>query len=73
MSGHSCIQSHWIDLERLYETVHHLICHCERFGSERHRLIDALSELDVLHGTPVWVVLQFVLFLFQNKHNALGK
>jgi hypothetical protein len=27
--------------------------HCERFGSERHRLIDALSELDVLHGTPV--------------------
>jgi hypothetical protein len=35
-----------------YETVDHLIWHCERFGSERHRLIDALSELDVLHGTP---------------------
>jgi hypothetical protein len=36
-----------------YETVDHLIWHCERFGSERHRLIDALSELDVLHGTSV--------------------
>jgi hypothetical protein len=33
--------------------VDHLIWHCERFGSERHRLIDALSELDVQHGTPV--------------------
>jgi hypothetical protein len=33
-----------------YETVDHLIWHCERFGSERHRLIDALSELDVQHG-----------------------
>jgi hypothetical protein len=53
----------WIDLELLkvqcvyvcktiYE-VDHLIWHCERFGSERHRLIDALSDLDVLHGTPV--------------------
>jgi hypothetical protein len=31
----------------------HLIWHCERFGSERHQLIDALSKLDVLHGTPV--------------------
>jgi hypothetical protein len=36
-----------------YETVDHLIWHCERFGSERHRLIDALSELDVLHRTPL--------------------
>jgi hypothetical protein len=36
-----------------YETVDHLIWHCERFGLERHRLIDALSELDLLHGTPV--------------------
>jgi hypothetical protein len=36
-----------------YETVDHLIWHCERLGSERHRLIDALSKLDVPHGTPV--------------------
>jgi hypothetical protein len=36
-----------------YETVDHLIWHCERFGSERHRLMDALPELDVQHGTPV--------------------
>jgi hypothetical protein len=36
-----------------YETVDHLIWHCESFGSERHRLVDALSELDVLYGTPV--------------------
>jgi hypothetical protein len=26
-----------------YETVDHLIWHCERFGSKRHRLVDALS------------------------------
>jgi hypothetical protein len=32
-----------------YETKDHLIWHCERFGPERHRLIDALAELDVLH------------------------
>jgi hypothetical protein len=64
MSGHSSVRPH---LDRfgivedppmcvclqIYETVDHLIWHCERFGSERHRLIDALSELDVLHGTPV--------------------
>jgi hypothetical protein len=36
-----------------YETVDHLIWHCERFGSERHRLVDALFELVVLHVTPV--------------------
>jgi hypothetical protein len=36
-----------------YETVDHLIWHYERFGSERYRLIDTLSELNVLHGTPV--------------------
>jgi hypothetical protein len=60
MSGHSSVRSH---LNRFgivedpmcvclkdYETVNHLIWHWERFGSERHRLIDALSELDVLHG-----------------------
>jgi hypothetical protein len=34
-------------------SVNHLSRHCERFGSERHRLIYALSELDVLHGTLV--------------------
>jgi hypothetical protein len=63
MSGHSSVRSH-LDRFRIvegpmcvclkdYDTVDHLIWHCERFGSERHRLIDALSELDVLHGTPV--------------------
>jgi hypothetical protein len=36
-----------------YETVDHLIWHCAKFGSERHRLVDALSELDVLHGILV--------------------
>jgi hypothetical protein len=35
------------------EFLDHLIWHCERFGSERHRLMDALSALDVQHGTPV--------------------
>jgi hypothetical protein len=63
ISRHSSVRSH---LDRFgivegpmcvclqdYGTVDHLIWHCQRFGSERHRLIDALSELDVLHGTPV--------------------
>jgi hypothetical protein len=63
MSGHSSVRSH---LHRFgivegpmcvclqdYETVDHLIWHCERFWSEKHRLVDALSELDVLYGTPV--------------------
>jgi hypothetical protein len=63
MSGHSSVRSH---LDRFgivedpmceclkdYETVDHLNWHCERFGLERHRLIDALSGLDVLHRTPV--------------------
>jgi hypothetical protein len=63
MSGHSSVRSH---LDRFgiiedpmcvcdsddYETVEYLIWYCERFGSERHRLIHPLSELDVLHGTP---------------------
>jgi hypothetical protein len=61
MSGHSSVWSH-LDRFRIvedpmcvclkdYEIVDHLIWHCERFGSETH--IDTLSELDVLHGTPV--------------------
>jgi hypothetical protein len=63
MSGHSSVRSHLDRFRNVedptcvclinYETVDHLIWHCDRFGSERHRLIDALSELDVLHGTPV--------------------
>jgi hypothetical protein len=36
-----------------YETVDHLIWHCERFETERHRLTDALAALDVQLGTPV--------------------
>jgi hypothetical protein len=63
MSGHSSVRSH---LDRFgivegpmcvclkdYETVDHLNWHCERFGSERLQFIEALFELDVLHGTPV--------------------
>jgi hypothetical protein len=63
MSGHCSVRSH---LDRFGivedpmcvclkddETVNHLIWFCERFGPERHRLIHALSDLDVLHGTPV--------------------
>jgi hypothetical protein len=49
MSGHSSVRSH-LDRFRTvedtmcvclkdYETVDHLIWHCERFWSERHRLI----------------------------------
>jgi hypothetical protein len=63
MSGQSCDRSHLVRFgiveNRMcvclkdYETVDHLICHYERFGSERHRRIDTLSELDVLHDTPV--------------------
>jgi hypothetical protein len=30
-----------------YETVDHLIWHCERFQVERHRLIDAFATLNV--------------------------
>jgi hypothetical protein len=63
MSCHSSARSH---LDRFgivevpmcvclkdYETVDHLIWYCERFGSEKHRLIDRLAELDKLHVTPV--------------------
>jgi hypothetical protein len=31
----------------------HLIWHCERFESERRRLTDALTLLDVQLGTPL--------------------
>jgi hypothetical protein len=31
---------------RDYETVDHLIWHCERFETERRRLTDALTALD---------------------------
>jgi hypothetical protein len=35
-----------------YETVDHLIWHCERFRLERHRLIVALATLNVSIGNP---------------------
>jgi hypothetical protein len=60
MSGHSSVRSHLYRFGIVegpmcvclqdYETMDHLIWHCERFGSERHRIIDALSELDVHMG-----------------------
>jgi hypothetical protein len=36
-----------------YETVDHLIWHCERFRLERHRLIDALAALNVSIEIPI--------------------
>jgi hypothetical protein len=36
-----------------YETVDHLIWHCERFRLQRHRLIDALAAMNVSIGIPV--------------------
>jgi hypothetical protein len=36
-----------------YETVEHLIWHCERFRLERHHLIDALAALNVSIGIPI--------------------
>jgi hypothetical protein len=36
-----------------YETMDHLIWHCERFDTERRRLTDTLTALDVQLGTPV--------------------
>jgi hypothetical protein len=36
-----------------YETVDHLIWHCERFRVETHRLIDALAVLNVIIGIPI--------------------
>jgi hypothetical protein len=35
-----------------YETVDHLIRHCERFETERRRLTDTLTALDVQLRTP---------------------
>jgi hypothetical protein len=62
MSGHSSARSR-LDRFRIvedpmcvclkdYETVNHFIWHYERFGSERHQFMEALSGLDVLHETP---------------------
>jgi hypothetical protein len=64
MSRHS---SGWSHLDRFgivedpmcvclkdYETMGHLTWHCERFGSERHRLIDAYC--------PNWMC--YIGFLF---------
>jgi hypothetical protein len=36
-----------------YEAVDHLIWHCERFRLERHRLIDAVTTLNVSIGIPI--------------------
>jgi hypothetical protein len=36
-----------------YETVDHLIWHCERFQVERHRLIDGFAALNVGNGIPI--------------------
>jgi hypothetical protein len=64
MSGHCTAQSHLSRFRifeeaicvclRNYETVDHLIRHCERSETERRRLTDALTELDVELGTLVW-------------------
>jgi hypothetical protein len=36
-----------------YETVDHLIWHCERFRLERHRLSDVLTALNVSVAIPI--------------------
>jgi hypothetical protein len=36
-----------------YETVDHLIWHCERFRLEKHRVIDAPAALNVSIGTHI--------------------
>jgi hypothetical protein len=38
---------------QVYETVDHLIGHCERFRLERHRLIDALAALNMSIGFSI--------------------
>jgi hypothetical protein len=63
MSGHFTARSHLSRFRiveeaiciclRDYETVDHLIWHCERFETERHRLTDALTVLDVQLQTIV--------------------
>jgi hypothetical protein len=62
-TGHCSVRSHlgsFRILEDLmcvcagdYETVDHLIWHCERFRLERHRLIDELAALNVGIGIPI--------------------
>jgi hypothetical protein len=60
LSGHCSVPSHlgrFRIVEDLmwvcdYETVDHLIRHCERFRLERYRLIDALAVLNVSIGIP---------------------
>jgi hypothetical protein len=62
-SGHCAARSHLIryriveeamcECLKDYETVDHLIRHCERFETERRRLTDALTALDVELRTPV--------------------
>jgi hypothetical protein len=44
-----------------YETVDHLIWHCERFRLERHCLIDALAALNVSIGI---LIRDFYLFIY---------
>jgi hypothetical protein len=63
MSGHCTAQSHLSRFRIVegvkciclkdYETVDHLIWHCKRFETERRRLTDTLTALDVQLGTPV--------------------
>jgi hypothetical protein len=63
LSGHCSVRSHlgrFRIVEDLmgvfagdYETVDHLIWHCERFRLERHRLIVALAALNVSIGIPI--------------------
>jgi hypothetical protein len=63
MSGHCAARSHWSRFRIVeegmcmcledYETVDHLIWDCEKFETERRRLTDTLTALDVQLGTPV--------------------
>jgi hypothetical protein len=63
LSGHCSVRSHlgrFRIVEDLmcvctgeYETVGHLVWHCERFRLERHRLIDALAALNVSIGIGI--------------------
>jgi hypothetical protein len=63
MSGHCAARSHLSRFRIVegakciylkdYETVDHLIWHCKRLETQRRRLTDALTALDVQFGTPV--------------------
>jgi hypothetical protein len=75
MSGHSSVRSH-LDIFGIvedpmcvclqeYETVDHLIWHCERFGSERHRLIDGTPVRD-LCGLRKWSAIECCLDFLGN-------